>query len=117
MACEQNRSVSSSNRTSNFPHPALGGCSPVCIMIFRRQLGVATDTIRAVSFHQLLTGVFGGVSFSGFGVFFPEPSSDSRLHLSLQLGEHSRAVAVMKVSSPPSHSLINPSNALFRLLP
>ena len=73
--------------------------------------------VQAVSFPQLFTGVFGGVSSSDFGVFLPQPSSDSRLHLPLQLGEHSRAVAVMKVSSPPSHSLIDPSNDLFWLLP
>jgi hypothetical protein len=49
--------------------------------------------IQAVSFPQLFTGVLGSVSASDFGVFLAQPSADSRLHVPLQLGEHSRAVA------------------------
>ncbi len=33
--------------------------------------------IQAVSFPQLFTGVFGGIPSSDFGVFLPQPSSDS----------------------------------------
>ncbi len=63
--------------------------------------------IQAVSFPQLFAGVFGGISSSDFDVFLPQPSSDSGFHVPLQLGEHSRAVDVMKVPSPSSHSLLN----------
>ena len=73
--------------------------------------------VQAVSFRQLFAGVLGSESASDLGVFLPQPSSDSRFHVPLQLGEHSRAVAVMKVPSPPSHSLIDPLNDLFRFLP
>ena len=73
--------------------------------------------IQAVSFPHLFTGVIGSVSASDFGVFLPKPSADSHLHVPLKLGEHSRSVAVVKLPNPPSHSLIDPSNDLFRLLP
>ena len=56
--------------------------------------------MQAVSFPQLLAGVIGRVSRSDFRVFLPQPSSNPRLHVPLQLGDHSRAVAVMNVSRP-----------------
>jgi hypothetical protein len=52
--------------------------------------------IQAVSFPQLSAGMFGGISSSDFGVFLPQPSSAPGFHVPLQLGEHSRAVTVMK---------------------
>ncbi len=73
--------------------------------------------MQAVSFPQLLAGVLGRVARSDFRVFFPQPSSNPRLHVPFQLGEHSRAVPVMNVSRPPSHSLIDPSNDLLGFLP
>ncbi len=55
--------------------------------------GMVGHPIQAVSFPQLFTGVLGSVAASDFGVFLPQPASDSRLHVPLELGEHSRAVA------------------------
>ncbi len=62
--------------------------------------------MQAVSFSQLFTDVLGSAAASGFGVFLPQPSSDSRLLGPLQLGEHSRAVAVMKAPAPLSLLLL-----------
>ncbi len=68
MFCGHNHSVSSSppHRTGrpDFPHPALGGCLPVCFMISSRQHGAASDTGRI--FSSVVHGYVRGHIVLGF---------------------------------------------------